>query len=236
MSDCDHKFVGTDVCVRCGESYLNILKGAYNKALKELNDAGKQERATVAEVTIARQEAEQLRKQIAKLTEENDRVQKSFLLSQEARTEWIKNLDAMRAQIAELKSELRCNQFEFCKECNSPMNLCGPVNSDGEPSLDCLVCQLRAEIADWKKRWEESPYPAAEVAQEQIRSLRAKVAELEELLKLHQTTEGNSTTNQRLEKQLAKAARLIAYIGTTGVERTEVIKAAEVWYNDFRAC
>ena len=133
MSDCDHKFIDTNVCVRCGESYGNILKVAYNRALKELNDAGKQERTTATELNLQRSETDQLRKRVAKLTEENDHVRKSFLLSQEARTEWIKNLDAMRA-----------------------------------------------EIADWKKRWEESPYPAAEVAQEQIRALRAKVAELQE--------------------------------------------------------
>jgi hypothetical protein len=40
------------------------------------------------------------------------------------------------------------------------------------------LAEQAACIAEWERRWEESPYPAAAVADEQIRALRAQVTEL----------------------------------------------------------
>lgn len=37
--------------------------------------------------------------------------------------------------------------LERCEVCNSELSQCGVQGLDGEPSLDCLVCKLREELA-----------------------------------------------------------------------------------------
>ena len=39
---------------------------------------------------------------------------------------------------------------KYCSVCNSPLSQCGHPNGDGEPTMDCEPCQLRAEIERWK--------------------------------------------------------------------------------------
>lgn len=48
--------------------------------------------------------------------------------------------------MAQLRSELEQAKSEWCEECNFPLSACGPQNSDGEPLMDCKVCQLRFEL------------------------------------------------------------------------------------------
>ncbi len=46
---------------------------------------------------------------------------------------------ALRQRIAELEKER-------CEDCNFELVQCGPLNDDGEPTLDCKVCQLREKL------------------------------------------------------------------------------------------
>lgn len=39
-------------------------------------------------------------------------------------------------------------EFEFCEICNHPLSQCGSQDSDGEPTLDCVPCNLRTRIAE----------------------------------------------------------------------------------------
>lgn len=35
---------------------------------------------------------------------------------------------------------------EFCEVCNTPLSACGTPAPDGEPSMECKVCQLREAL------------------------------------------------------------------------------------------
>ncbi len=48
--------------------------------------------------------------------------------------------------LALCEAALKGSQLEFCKECNHPLSDCGPQNSDGTPSMDCMVCQLKSDL------------------------------------------------------------------------------------------
>lgn len=43
-----------------------------------------------------------------------------------------------------------------CQECNNELSQCGPQSVDGEPSLDCLVCNLRNNITQLTAQLEEA--------------------------------------------------------------------------------
>ena len=40
---------------------------------------------------------------------------------------------------------------ERCEECNSELSPCGSPSVDGEPSMDCKVCQLREQLSEAKR-------------------------------------------------------------------------------------
>lgn len=39
-------------------------------------------------------------------------------------------------------------EFTFCDTCGYPETQCGAPDADGEPSLDCAVCQLRDRLKE----------------------------------------------------------------------------------------
>jgi hypothetical protein len=48
---------------------------------------------------------------------------------------------ALETDVAAVKAD-----NERCQECSAELSACGEINPDGTPSLDCEVCQLRAEV------------------------------------------------------------------------------------------
>lgn len=71
--------------------------------------------------------------------------------------EWIalrKHARTLETSLARLQSEnekLTKERLVYCETCNHPMSQCGHEGVDGEPSLDCKVCTLRAELAEARK-------------------------------------------------------------------------------------
>lgn len=56
--------------------------------------------------------------------------------------------DCLRATLVLLKDgqSISTDALNYCDECGFPLSQCGPQDRDGEPSLDCKVCALRADI------------------------------------------------------------------------------------------
>lgn len=56
--------------------------------------------------------------------------------------------DCLRATLVLLKDgqSISTDALTYCDECGFPLSQCGPQDGDGEPSLDCKVCDLRADI------------------------------------------------------------------------------------------
>ena len=51
------------------------------------------------------------------------------------------------AAIIEVAIDEARASVERCEVCNSELSQCGVQGLDGEPSLDCLVCTLREQLA-----------------------------------------------------------------------------------------
>ena len=52
----------------------------------------------------------------------------------------------------QFKQMLAVEREERCEVCNSELSQCGAQGIDGEPSLDCLVCKLREQLADEREK------------------------------------------------------------------------------------
>ena len=52
----------------------------------------------------------------------------------------------------QFKQMLTAEREERCEVCNSELSQCGAQGIDGEPSLDCLVCKLREQLADEREK------------------------------------------------------------------------------------
>jgi hypothetical protein len=50
-------------------------------------------------------------------------------------------------QLTLLEKKLAAERAERCEVCNGELSQCGVQGIDGEPSLDCLVCKLREQLA-----------------------------------------------------------------------------------------
>ena len=89
--------------------------------------------------------------------------------------------DAALAKVKELAAEWN----ERCEVCNSELSQCGAQGIDGEPSLDCLVCKLREQLAAERKHSKFCSKMANERLEETVR-LRQQLGferrELEEQL------------------------------------------------------
>ncbi len=44
-------------------------------------------------------------------------------------------------EIADLKRKVQRLSMERCHVCNGELSQCGELDTDGEPTLDCLLCQ-----------------------------------------------------------------------------------------------
>jgi hypothetical protein len=62
------------------------------------------------------------------------------------------NCKGLRAERNDARSEPAA---ERCEDCNSELSQCGPQGLDGEPSMDCLVCKLREQLAAEREDYEK---------------------------------------------------------------------------------
>jgi hypothetical protein len=56
-------------------------------------------------------------------------------------------------EVIAMKAELAA---ERCEVCNTELSQCGVQGVDGEPSMDCLVCKLREQLAAEREKREQA--------------------------------------------------------------------------------
>ncbi len=58
----------------------------------------------------------------------------------------------IQAVLTEEREELGLLPSPRCEDCNAELSQCGPQDEDGEPTLDCKVCDLWEKLKDERKR------------------------------------------------------------------------------------
>ena len=114
-----------------------------------------------------------LRSQLAKANDESNAVRREMLKFRVK----AQVVDKYKEENTRLRAELAkaLGDWPRCRECNSELSTCGEMTEDG-PSMDCLVCQLRAELDTAKH---QRGYACAQLsdAEFQVGRLRAELAE-----------------------------------------------------------
>ena len=65
-------------------------------------------------------------------------------------------------------AESERKQCERCVACNAELSQCGPLDTDGEPSLDCKECQLREMAEELVQRAESAEAKLAQARQDAL--------------------------------------------------------------------
>jgi len=89
--------------------------------------------------------------------------------SHERNLNLISERDRAYRKIEDTEAQLvTINKFEWCDECGSPLCRCGPQGTDGIPTTDCLVCKLRAELAQLRAERQQAEDIVIAVVERQI--------------------------------------------------------------------
>ena len=118
--------------------------------------------------------------------------------SHERNLNLISERDRAYRKIEDTEAQLvTINKFEWCDECGSPLCRCGPQGTDGIPTTDCLVCKLRAELAQLRAERQQAEDIVIAVVERQI----ANEDELKQLrAQLEGMVNGHAQDQEHVEK------------------------------------